>query len=339
MAKAKKLPSGNWRVRVYSHTTPDGQKKYESFTASTKQEAEMLAAKFANTKHRISKGDMTVSDAIDGYIKAKTNVLSPSTIKGYRRMQRCNYGAINSKKVKKLTSADMQVFISQLSTELSPKATKNVYGLLSASIALYYPDIAFKVSLPTTAKQTPKSPSDDDIRALYNSALPWLKKCIALGAFGGMRRGEIAALKYGDIEDDTIHIHADMVQDEHNKWIYKDMPKTKQSVRSIRLPHQVIELLGTGQKDDYVIGYPPSTISNMFCKLRDKLGLSIRLHDMRHYYATTGSMLGIPDIVIADMGGWRHDSPIMKNLYQGNIAGIADGYAKKMNDHFEKVLK
>ena len=36
MAKAKKLPSGNWRVRVYSHTTPDGQKKYESFTASTK---------------------------------------------------------------------------------------------------------------------------------------------------------------------------------------------------------------------------------------------------------------------------------------------------------------
>lgn len=64
-----------------------------------------------------------------------------------------------------------------------------------------------------------------------------------------------------------------------------------------------------------------------------------RWESTRHYYATTGSMLGIPDIVIADMGGWRHDSPIMKNLYQGNITSIADGYAKKMNDHFEKVLK
>lgn len=48
MAKAKKLPSGNWRVRIYSHTDVQGKKHYESFTASTKQQAEMMGAKFAN---------------------------------------------------------------------------------------------------------------------------------------------------------------------------------------------------------------------------------------------------------------------------------------------------
>ena len=48
MAKAKKLPSGNWRIRVYSHTDDTGKKHYESFTAPTKQQAEMMGAKFAH---------------------------------------------------------------------------------------------------------------------------------------------------------------------------------------------------------------------------------------------------------------------------------------------------
>ena len=44
MAKAKKLPSGSWRCRVYSQTNSQGIKQYESFTAPTKRQAEMMAA-------------------------------------------------------------------------------------------------------------------------------------------------------------------------------------------------------------------------------------------------------------------------------------------------------
>ena len=52
MAKAKKLPSGNWRVLVYSHTDivwqEDGSPKkiprYVSFTDPDKREAEYRAA-------------------------------------------------------------------------------------------------------------------------------------------------------------------------------------------------------------------------------------------------------------------------------------------------------
>lgn len=39
MPKAKKLPSGNWRVRAYDKET----KKYRSFTAETKKESELMA--------------------------------------------------------------------------------------------------------------------------------------------------------------------------------------------------------------------------------------------------------------------------------------------------------
>ena len=40
MAKAKKLASGSWRCLVYSHTDPDGKRRYKSFTAANKKEAE-----------------------------------------------------------------------------------------------------------------------------------------------------------------------------------------------------------------------------------------------------------------------------------------------------------
>ena len=49
MATAKKQKSGSWRVRIYSFTDQDGKKHYESFTASTKQEAEMMAAKYQHS--------------------------------------------------------------------------------------------------------------------------------------------------------------------------------------------------------------------------------------------------------------------------------------------------
>lgn len=46
MPTAKRLPSGNYRVRVYDAAT----KKYKSFTAETKRQAEFLAAEYSAGK-------------------------------------------------------------------------------------------------------------------------------------------------------------------------------------------------------------------------------------------------------------------------------------------------
>lgn len=46
MPKAKKLPSGNYRCRVFSHTDSEGKKIYKSFTAPTKRQAELLAVEW-----------------------------------------------------------------------------------------------------------------------------------------------------------------------------------------------------------------------------------------------------------------------------------------------------
>ena len=337
MAKAKKLPSGSWRVNAYSHTDKDGKQHRVSFTASTRAEAEMKAAEFAAKKHRKAKTDLTVDEAINGYINAKEAVLSPSTVRSYRQMQGNYYGTIGSQKISRLTSEDIQIFVSNLAGEVSPKSVRNIYGLLTAAIAFYSPDSFFRVRMPTKEVKRPVSPSDDQVRALYDAAKTKLKICIAF-AICGLRRGEMCALQYEDITDGVAFIHADMVQGPDQKWVYKPSAKTVGSNRYVELPKGVLDLIGEGSGK--IVGYKnPNGVTQAFVKLRNKLGYDIKFHDLRHYYASMGPVLGIPDIYMADMGGWRHDSDVMKNVYQNNITSMQEHYTKRINDHITEIIK
>ena len=70
MAKAKKLPSGNWRVNLYDYTDPaTGKRIYKSFTATTKKEAEYMAAEYKldGKQRTASVGDMTLKEAYTRY--------------------------------------------------------------------------------------------------------------------------------------------------------------------------------------------------------------------------------------------------------------------------------
>ena len=338
MATAKRLPSGAYRIRVYSHTDHDGKRIYESFTAPTKREAEVLAAEWAAKKDRRMQSDLTVGEAIEGYIKAKEGVLSPATIRGYDRMRRNNFKTIENYRMRKLTSEDMQLFISGLSREMSPKSVRNIYGLLSAVFALYQPDITFRVTLPAKTAKKAVSPSDEAVQALFKSASLSMKQCIALAAYGGLRRGEICALTYDDLDGNILHVSKDMIEDADNNWIIKDMPKTSDSVRDVLLPDEVVELFQ--KKSGRLVKYQnPGSITQCFVKLRKRVDVNIRFHDLRHYYASIGAVLGIPDNYLADFGGWKRGSGVMKEVYQNNITSMSELYARKMADHFSKMIK
>ena len=149
MPTAKKTSSGMSRVRAYSHTDAEGKKHYRSFSAPTKQEAEQAAAKWSGSADRVERCDLTVADAIDGYIRAKTGVLSQSTLRGYVALKNRYYAPIASRKIRRLSSADVQTFVSDLAAQVSPKTVSNIYGLLTASVALYAPEISWRIKLPT----------------------------------------------------------------------------------------------------------------------------------------------------------------------------------------------
>ena len=192
------------------------------------------------------------------------------------------------------------------------------------------------MTLPAKQVKRSVSPSDEAVRVLYESASDKLKPCIALAA-AGIRRGEIIALKYEDIKDGVAHIHADMVQDENNQWIYKPIPKTSGSDRYVRLSADTLELIGTGS--GYIITwYNPNSMGSAFRRHIHKHGYDFHMHDLRHYYASIGAVLGIPDIYMADMGGWRHDSGVMKEVYQNKITSMSDYYSNMLNDHLDKVF-
>ena len=339
MATARIQPSGRWKVLVFDGME-NGKRRYKSFTADTKIDAELAAAMYLKDPSRKKrKNDPTVKDAIDRYIKAKDGVLSPSTIRGYKAMQKTRYASIENVKISKLTTEKMQKFISETAKECKPKYTANVYGLLTASVAMFRPNAVFRTTLPSKPSKRLKSPSEDAVQKLFLSADGDLKICIALAAFGSMRRGEVCALKHKDINGNMITVHADIVMNADNKEVYKDMPKNSDSIRIVRLPEEVIKLIGEGKPDEFITHYTPTGISNAFRKLRDSLGISeIRFHDLRHYYASIGAILSIPDIYVADFGGWKRGSPVLKQTYQNTMTDAAERYSTLMTDHFGSLI-
>lgn len=337
MPKAKKLPSGSWRTRVYSHTTPDGKKHYESFTASTRQEAEMMAAKFANDADHSRADDITVREAVEKYIKANENVLSPSTLRGYT-MDAKRITPIADIRIRKLRSVDLQTFVSQLTANYAPKTVKNTYALVITSVAFSGVETRFRVNLPTIPKKRKTAPEDEKIKALYDESNPIMKKVIILAAFHSLRLGEICGLKYKDVDGNKLYIHSDMVQGNDGR-VHKDFPKTESSNRTVLLTDKELEIIGNGDPDDYIVPRAPSTLDHNFLMLTKKLGIEcVTLHTLRSYFASVAVAIGVPDLYTSHMGGWRENSTVLKEHYQKKIVSMDEAYAQKLNNYFSGII-
>lgn len=341
MAKAKKLKSGSWRVQVFSHfETVDGVKKprYRSFTAPTKAEAEMQATQFANDKNRYQRADFTVSEAVGQYIKAKEAVLSPATIRTYEQIHRTRLSLIGAIRIDTLTSADLQKWISSLALQISPKTVKNVYGLVVSAVSLYT-DKNYHVTLPARVPKHYSIPTDAQVAQLIREARPDLRIAIILSSIGTLRRGEICALKYKDIVPDFVgvYVHSDMVLNKDNQWIHKDMPKTSDSVRMVELPESVMDILGSGDPEEYIVSSTPAAISDAFTRLRKRLGLECRFHDLRHYAASILHALNVPDQYIMERGGWSTDGTL-KSVYRNTLSDKSRQFSALANDYFTKNL-
>ncbi len=332
--KAKKLPSGRWRCQAYLGTV-EGKKKFKSFTADTKKEAEFLAAQYLHDRERYTSSDCLVADAIDRYISSRESVLSPATFREYRRSQKRDYAALDGYSISALTSDIVQSFINFHSASKSPKTVKNIYGLLISSVRSVYPAAYFRVTLPQPKPKEYSIPTDKDVKALIELADDDLTKAIILASVGTLRRGEISALDYEDIKDTTIHVHADIVMDINGQWVKKSMPKTSGSDRYITFSDAVIEKLGKGK--GRVVPLDPQQISDRFTTIRNKLGLTCRFHDLRHYSASIMHALGIPDQYIMERGGWSSDA-ILKSVYRNVLADKQAEFSRKTNEYLDKLL-
>ena len=339
MATIEQLPSGQYRARAYHKDSLTGKVSRPSFTAATKTEAKRLAKEWeANEDNKLTPHDLTVSDCIEKYITVKTSALSESTIRGYRRMQRNHFAMIANRKVFELTDADIQLFVSDLCEKCSPKTVRNVYGLLMPSLAMFTKK-RFSVSLPALKPVEYNIPTDKDFKNMIRLASPKLRLAIALAGTGTLRAGEISGLFYSDVDYERggIHVRRDMVQDENNKWIIKDIPKTASSVRFVPLPPEVMDLIGHGEPDERVYPSTPRSIDRPFRNLCERIGFVCRFHDLRHYSASILHALGVPDQYIMERGGWKSDT-VLKAVYRNTLSDRSKKFADKANKHFSSLF-
>jgi integrase len=333
MPKAKKLPSGNFRVQVFDYQDSDGKKHKKSFTAPTKKEAELMAAEWKMGKEKGPSEDIALYDAVARYIDAKRGALSPSTIRGYEGMKRNYFTDIGKVKLKKLDNTMLQIWISDLSGKISPKTVRNVHGLLASTLDMFLPDFNLKTTLPAKIKPELYTPSDDDIKRLLNHiAGKELEIAVLLAAFGPMRRGEICALTSDDIHGNVVSVNKDMVMGPDGMW-YTKQPKTYSSYRRIEYPEFVIEKIKN--IDGRIIKATPNQITARFQRaITYSKSPHFRFHDLRHYSASIMHAIGVPDQYIMQRGGWASDY-VMKNIYRDTI----DEEAKKQNrvilNHFD----
>lgn len=339
MATAKKLASGSWRCLIYDYTDEKGKRKYKSFTASTKKEAELLATQYVNDDSRNSTEDLTVKECIDRFIKSKEKTISPTTLRGYLSLQKNGFEEINTKKVKRLNSADIQTWVSNLAVEKSPKTVKNTYSLFTASVGMFYPDKSFRVKLPQQIPPDLYVPTDDDIKKIIDYFKDDIDMTIAiyLAAFGTLRRSEACGLHAEDVDrkKNTIHVHRTMVMKAHSReFIEKDTTKNPTSNRYIQLPEFVIKIL---PKKGKLINITPAVVSHRFDNAFLHNGMrSFRFHDLRHYSASIMHAIGVPDVYIMQRGGWSSDGTL-KKIYRGSMDDYQQKFSDLTNEHFSKM--
>lgn len=345
MAAVEKLPSGNWRGVGYIRV---GGKRYrKSFTVSPDEEGSSLKAKKKalflaeqwerETGRSASPLDISVRKAVENYVDSRTAVLSPSTMAVYKRMkgQLGAYPALMELRVSDVSTPDIQNVINAMAITLSTKTIKNRITFLISCLEYAGNEKKFKLAFPRSVPPDVRVPDAGEVSRLLRESSGELKIAIALAAFGTLRRGEICALTYSDILRDlrSVSVTKDKVETPEGGYVVKQIPKTAGSVRTVRLPAEVINLIPQGDPGDEIIANTPSGVSHGFERLAKKLGINCAFHDLRHYSASFRSDLGIPAKYIEEVGGWVGESRVLQEVYDNPLAESRKKYTDIANQY------
>ena len=344
MATAKKLPSGNWNIKVYDYTDSTGKRHYASFTATSKKEAEYQAAEFAlKKKNRSRPENMTVGEAIDRYISLRENVLSPTTISNYRKARKNTLSNVMKWKLKSITNEKLQNEFNQWAITPNNRGTlptrkymDNTRGLLSATLNEFLPDFRLRVRLPAKQHKIKELLPVDVVYGIVKDTdieLP-----VLLAMWLSFSASEIRGLtKSKSINGDYITIR-EVVVDVDGKSVRKDTGKAYYRIRRHKIPERIKTLI-SNVEGDVLVPLSGQAIYKRFTRLQAKAGIPegdrMTFHDLRRLNASVMALLRIPDKYAQERGGWATDR-VMKDVYQKTFSEERQKVDAIIDEYFEK---
>lgn len=338
----RKLKSGKWfiQLRLNGVSVP--------ITGDTPKECKDAAA-LIKAEHRAGVREIkaqeakpTLSKAIDAYIKKRENTLSPSTIDGYRRIQKNRFQEVMNTPLADIK--DWQGICDREAKVCSPKTLRNAYRFIT-SVLTENGILAKKITLPALENNTRQWLEPDQITKLIEYADNTPSALPVYLALHSLRRSEILALDWAniDLKNDRINVRGAVVQNEKHEFVKRKANKTKTSTRSI--PIMIPELqviLASTPKDSRkgpVLNVAPHTIADQINAACERAGLpKVGTHGLRHSFASLAYHLGMSELETMEIGGWA-DTQTMHKIYTHLASADRLKAENKMAQFFKNANK
>lgn len=329
--KPTQKENGKWLIQVMQNGKRVGK------TFDTEQEALYWAAGIKTQQQEISRAphNLTLAQAIDRYIESKDSVLSPSTISGYRKIQANNFQELMGVRLADLRKEAVQRAVNKMARERSPKTVRNAYGLITAVVGEYYPELDLRrITLPQKERHEIVVPSEQDIVSIAEAVRgKSVELPVLLAMWLGLRMSEIKGLTWDCVGANTIHVKQAMV-DEGLKTT-----KTYNSNRVLPLPPYLKQLIeAQPRKSEYIVPDSRRAIYSRFAYWTEKAGIKhYRFHDLRHVNASVMLALNIPDKYAMQRMGHSSNN-MLKTVYQHTMTEKEREYSQSVDNYFENLL-
>ncbi len=332
--KAKKLNSGAWRCQVMV----DGQRL--SVTRSTEKAAVAAAMAMRTGLIQVTKTpvqDLQLTKAIDRWLEMQTNVLSPATIRGYRNVQKNHFDSIMHRKCSQITDTMIAQAISNESRRFKAKTVTNYWRFLK-QVLTWATGKQYSASLPQVVPAEREFLDYEQIDIFLKAVKGDRIEIAALLALSSLRRSEIAALRWEDVDLElgVIHVRGAMVPDENNNFIRKDTTKNASSRRDVPIIDPLkLALESVNNRTGLVVHKHPANIQLNINRVCREAGLpEVGCHGLRHSFASLCEHLQVPPKIAMEIGGWS-DRSTMERIYTHVAKQDKAYYQNAFTAHFK----
>lgn len=331
-----KIPTPRKRgQKWYVDLRREGVTVIEDTEAAAIAKAQAIRAGFVPVKKKAA--DVTLETAIDNYIAVRQNVLSPSTVVGYKSVKKNRFKNYMDMPIADIP--DWQTVINSEALVCSPKTLKNAWGLVAPAIKAAGVDLP-KLTFPQIVPKDPVFLTPDQIKIFVSAIKGTPVEIPALLGLHSLRRSEIAALDWSnvDLKKKTIKVSGAVVPGENWTLVEKPTNKNNSSTRiiPIMIPELYDALNAVKDKQGKVVTCYISTVYDWVNDVCDKNNLPrLGVHGLRHSYASLAYHVQMPEQAAMQIGGWS-DYGTMRKIYTHLSALDISQAENKMSEFYQQ---